>query len=270
MYHLGDKLFSHKKAIEEHFGQQEALIFNLKRTVILYDLTNTFFEGQASKNTLGTFGRSKEKRTDCPLVTMGLVLDGEGFPLASEIFAGNASEPKTLKTMIEQLSCASKFAGEVVVKEVIHDQVIAKRIVDAETGEIRLYCHSQMREKKDQAIETQFTRRFEEKLNTLNAGLSKKGTVKKYEKMLERLDAMKQKYARVSQHYDIEVIADDEKKHARNIMWSRKQGANKKPDLSGVYCLRTNSTDLSEKALWQTYTVLTDVEACFRSMKKAA
>jgi transposase len=94
--------------------------------------------------------------------------------------------------------------------------------VDAETGEIRLYCHSQKREKKDQAIETQFTRRFEEKLNTLNAGLSKKGTVKKHEKTLERLGAMKQKYARVSQHYDIEVIADDEKKHARNIMWSRK------------------------------------------------
>jgi transposase len=91
------------------------LIFNLKRTVILYDLTNTFFEGQAPKNTLGTFGRSKEKRTDCPLVTMGLVLDGEGFPLASEIFAGNASEPKTLKTMIEQLSCASQFAGATVV-----------------------------------------------------------------------------------------------------------------------------------------------------------
>jgi hypothetical protein len=45
LYHLGDKLFSHKKAIKEHLGQQEALIFNLKRTVILYDLTNTFFEG---------------------------------------------------------------------------------------------------------------------------------------------------------------------------------------------------------------------------------
>ncbi|MFT5084603.1 MAG: hypothetical protein ACI9Y1_002658 [Lentisphaeria bacterium] len=56
-------------------------------------------------------------------------------------------------------------------------------------------------------------------------------------------------YARVSQHYDIEVITDDDKKHARNIMWSRKQGANKKPDLSGAYCLRTNNTDLSEKAL---------------------
>jgi transposase len=95
LYRVGDKLFSHKKAIEEHLGQQEALIFSLKRTVILYDLTNTFFEGQASKNTLATFARSKEKRTDCPLVTMGLVLDGEGFPLASEIFAGNASEPKT-------------------------------------------------------------------------------------------------------------------------------------------------------------------------------
>ena len=309
MYQVGDKLFKYKKAIEAHLGRQEASLFNLQRTIILYDLTNTFFEGQAARNPQAAFGRSKEKRTDCPLVTMGLVLDGEGFPLGSEIFSGNASEPKTLKVMIEQLSDASQLRGStvvldagiatqenldwleehgyhyivvsrerykerpeldcgaVVVKDIVDDQVIAKRTVDAETGEIRLYCHSQKRAQKDKAIETQFTLRFEEKLNTLNAGLSKKGTIKKYEKVLQRLGAIKQKYARVSQYYDIEVLADDEKKHAVKILWSHTPEMNKQSDSAGVYCLRSNVTDLSEEALWQTYTMLTDVEACFKSMK---
>jgi transposase len=320
LYQVGDKLLSHKKAIEVHLTQREASLFNLKRTIILYDLTNTFFEGQATSNAQAVFGRSKEKRSDCPLVTMGLVLDGDGFPLASEIFAGNASEPKTLQTMVEQLSGTASStgltkksevpeskgivvldagiasqdnlrwltdkgyqyivvsrerykerpdldSGAVVVKDIVGDQVIAKRVLDTETGEVRLFCHSQKREKKEQAIETQFTQRFEAKLSTLNDGLSKKGTIKKYEKILKRVGSIEQKYARIAKDYDIEVVADDEKKHALNITWSIKPARETQASLSGVYCLRTTVTDLSEQELWQTYTMLTDVEACFKSMK---
>jgi transposase len=57
----------------------------LDRSIVLYDLTNTYFEGQCAHNPKGQFGRSKEKRSDCPLVTLGLVLDGEGFPLSSQV-----------------------------------------------------------------------------------------------------------------------------------------------------------------------------------------
>lgn len=74
--------------------------------------------------------------------------------------------------------CPEMDYGAVVVKDIINDQVIAKRIFNAETGEVRLYCHPQKREHKDQAIEKQFTRRSEGKLNALNAGPSKKGAVK--------------------------------------------------------------------------------------------
>ena len=54
-------------------------LFSLTDTVTLYDLTNTYFEGEAANNPKAQFGRSKEKRSDCPLVTLGLVLDGSGF-----------------------------------------------------------------------------------------------------------------------------------------------------------------------------------------------
>jgi transposase len=309
LYKVADKLLNNKKEIESHLGRREQHIFNLQRTIILYDLTNTYFEGQANNNSKAVRGRSKEKRSDCPLVTMGLVLDGDGFPLGSEIFDGNASEPKTLQTMLNGLSGISspqgatvvldagiasqenldwlkennyhyivvsreKFKqkpdldqGAVVVKPTLNDQVIAQRVEDTDTGEIRLYCHSQKREAKDQAIRNQFNLRYEAKLKTLHDGLSKKGTIKKYEKTLERLGRLKEKYARVSQDYKIVVSTDDEKNNATEIAWTRQNSAKIKDDNAGVYCLRTDVDTLTEKELWQTYVMLTEVEASFKSMK---
>jgi len=78
-------------------------LFNLDCTITLYDLTNTFFEGSAQANDLAARGRSKEKRSDCPLVTLALVLDSSGFPRSSKMFAGNAGEAATLEEMVEDL-----------------------------------------------------------------------------------------------------------------------------------------------------------------------
>ncbi|MGH8558832.1 MAG: hypothetical protein ACRESZ_15535 [Methylococcales bacterium] len=70
---------------------------------VFHDLANTYFEGSCERNPKARYGRSKEKRTDCPLVTLGLVLDGNGFPLASEVFAGNVRSPGTLETILKKL-----------------------------------------------------------------------------------------------------------------------------------------------------------------------
>ena len=83
--------------MEGFLYQQECDLFSLTETITLYDLTNTFFEGTASGNAKAQRRHSKEKRSDCPLVTLALVLDGSGFPKRSEVFAGNVSEPATLK-----------------------------------------------------------------------------------------------------------------------------------------------------------------------------
>ncbi|MDY0282549.1 MAG: transposase, partial [Salinivirgaceae bacterium] len=66
-------------------------------TVTLYDLTNTYFEGEMAGNAKAAHGHSKEKRSDCPLVTLGLVLDGSGFVRRSRMFEGNVSEAVTLE-----------------------------------------------------------------------------------------------------------------------------------------------------------------------------
>ena len=77
----------------------------LVRTLILYDLTNLFYTGR-KKGVLLAYGRSKEKRSDCPLVTLALTLDASGFVRGAAVLAGNASEPKTLQQAMERLNGA--------------------------------------------------------------------------------------------------------------------------------------------------------------------
>ena len=97
LYRVSDVLMAHREAIENHLFERVTELFSLKHTVTLYDLTNTFFEGEAHGQPKARRGHSKEKRSDCPLLTLGLVLDGSGFVRRSEVFAGNADEDKTLR-----------------------------------------------------------------------------------------------------------------------------------------------------------------------------
>jgi hypothetical protein len=78
-------------------------LFGLETSITLYDLTDTYFEGGAAANPKAARGRSKEKRSDCPLLTLGLVCDGGAFIRRSQVFAGNAVEWRTLQGMLGDL-----------------------------------------------------------------------------------------------------------------------------------------------------------------------
>jgi len=103
MYQISDQLLKHKEAIEAHLYNEERKLFGLEETITLYDLTNTYFEGSCKSNTNAAYGRSKEKRSDGPLVTLAMVLDSSGFPKRTEVFKGNVSESKTMAEMIQEL-----------------------------------------------------------------------------------------------------------------------------------------------------------------------
>ncbi|MBW2095079.1 MAG: transposase [Deltaproteobacteria bacterium] len=100
-------------------------MFGLEERIILYDLTNTFFEGTGKYNPKAKYGRSKEKRSDCLLVTLGLVLDRQGFPKRSKIFEGNISEPGTLETMIKGLSDEDDSQKSLLRPTIVMDAGIA-------------------------------------------------------------------------------------------------------------------------------------------------
>ena len=305
LYRASDQLLKHKEALEGFLYTRERALFDFDEVITLYDLTNTFFEGTGVGNANAALGKSKEKRSDCPLVTLALVLDGSGFPKRSEVFAGNVSEPTTLAQMVGTLVEKDASAAPTVVLDAgiatqdnitwlidnhypyvvvsrkrhrefnpaeaitVKDEgalhIQAQRVVNADTGEIELYCHSSQREKKEQGIQALFTKRFEDALEKLASGLHKKGTVKRYEKVLERVGRLKQKYSRAAQYYEVSVTLDEATGKASAVHWQRTQTPEQA--LPGVYCLRTNQDQWDEALLWRTYTMLTDLEAVFRSLK---
>ena len=276
LYQVSDLLWKHHDELEAHCYQQELSLFQMDETITLFDLTNTFFEGAAKDIETAKRGRSKEKRTDCPLVTLGLVLNGDGFPRRSQIFPGNASEPETLQDMLTGLQATPatmvvldaglatedniswlKDSGyhylvmsrkrkrlfdeheATLVKDLPNQQVRVQRIVNEETDEIELYCHSQAREEKERAIQNQFTERFEAALQSLADGLPKKGATKQYDKVLQRIGRLKEKYALAAQHYEITVTKDDASGKANAIQWTRLEKPHSQASHPGVYCLRS-------------------------------
>ncbi len=102
-YRAGDTLYGLKKELEEHLGNTERELFSLSEKLFFLDLTNSYFEGEAAGNPKAAFGRSKEKRSDCKLVTLGLIVDEAGFAKHSELFPGNQHETETLAGMVRSL-----------------------------------------------------------------------------------------------------------------------------------------------------------------------
>lgn len=103
LYKISDQLFKHRKTIEKSLREHEKNLFGLKRSIILYDVTNTHFEGLCQSNPKAKHGKNKQKRNDCRQVSIGVAFDEHGCPLANEIFEGNMADTKTLAIILERL-----------------------------------------------------------------------------------------------------------------------------------------------------------------------
>jgi transposase len=103
LYRNLDRLHPNREAIERELAEREKTLFNLDDTFYLYDLTSTYFEGQAQANPQAKRGYSRDKRPDCKQVLVGLVLDRDGFPKAHEVFEGNLQDRSSMDTMLEAL-----------------------------------------------------------------------------------------------------------------------------------------------------------------------
>jgi len=103
-YRISDKLLKNQQEIEESLYQKEKDLFSLEDSVFLYDLTNTYFEGVCAGNPKAEYCKNqKEKRSDCPQVVAGLVLDGDGFIRRHRMFPGKMSDAKSLKEIISAI-----------------------------------------------------------------------------------------------------------------------------------------------------------------------
>jgi len=103
LYRNMDRLLPNRTAIEAALVERERDLFGLDTTVYLYDLTSTYFEGQALLNTKAKRGYSRDKRPDCKQLVVGLVVNRDGFPLAHEVFEGNTQDRQTVEAMLDFL-----------------------------------------------------------------------------------------------------------------------------------------------------------------------
>ena len=332
LYRCADRLNAHREQITDRlFGNTKELL-NFDEAIIFYDLTNTFYHGQ-EKGELLRYGRSKQKRNDCPLVTLALTLDASGFPRNVEILPGNASEPGTLKQAIEKLNGdrptvimdagiateenlaylkeqgldwiaverskappvpegepdeqfetaggvkikAWKLAdeeeeveeeGEVEEEEEVEEAGEVEKAGEVEeAGELRVYVHSEAKQAtEDQILETKCTK-FEEALRKLNAGLSKPGFLKNYDKVTMKVGRLREKYKKISHLYEVKVNPKKGTKHAASITVTKLTSHARRTQASGGYVLRTSHTGWSVDEVARTYWRLTEIENTFRVMK---
>jgi transposase len=100
LYRGLDHLLVHKAALEAHLSSRCGELFAVENEVLLYDITSTYFEGQAKRNPQAQRGHSRDHRADCKQVCIALVVTFDGFPLGYEVFAGNTHDSRTLQTIV--------------------------------------------------------------------------------------------------------------------------------------------------------------------------
>jgi hypothetical protein len=304
LYRASDVLMKHREEIEPRLFARIETVFALEASVTLYDLTNTYFEGAAAANPKAARGRSKEKRSDCRLVTLGVVCDGSGFIRRSRVFAGNAVECRTLEEILAGLVAP---AGAMVIMDrgiataanlawlVEHgyrylvvsrererrfdadramtllsageEAIQVGRELSEDGQEVRLHCHSPGREMKETGIMARFCTRFEAGLTKLAHGLTTPRGEKRPDRLQERIGRLKAASRGAGQHYTVTLETDATGTTVTALRWEKTPVPGTMLTDPGVYCLRSNELSWDAEQLWRTYMMLTDLEAVFRSLK---
>ncbi len=117
LYRALDQLLGHKARIEAHLSQRCGELFAIQNEVLLYDVTSTYFEGQAEANPLAQRGYSRDHRPDCKQVCIALVVTIDGFPLGYEVFPGNTHDSRTLQTIVATMEARHGVVGRVWIAD---------------------------------------------------------------------------------------------------------------------------------------------------------
>lgn len=309
LYQVSDALLNHKDSLEKHLETIAQSVHGYKSTIALYDLTNTYMEGQAHSNEKAIHGVSKEKRADCPLVTIGLVMNEHGFLHRTSILPGNASEPKTLEEMIEKLSShQSLFKPTIILDAGIatNDNLAWLRtngytyVVSARQEAPSLSYEDELIPVEDRnnlvkAVLIKSEENSEEKwlyceseAKAAVATSMKESFKSRFETELKKLaDGLTKPKGRKKFVKVVERLGRLKEKHKRisgcydiTVIPSA-DGAiatslhwqvideKMSAKLKGCYFLRTNLLDKNAQELWQLYNTLRGVEDAFRFMKSS-
>ena len=117
LYRALDLILERKSELEAHLSERCGKLFSVENEVLLYDVTSTYFEGQAEANPLAQRGYSRDHRPDCKQVCIALVVTFDGFPLGYEVFAGNVHDSRTLQTIVTTMEERHGAMGRVWIAD---------------------------------------------------------------------------------------------------------------------------------------------------------
>jgi transposase len=306
LYRGLDQLLPHKEALEKFLKERFGELFAIEYDLLLYDVTSTYFEGEAKANPLAQRGYSRDHRPDCKQVCIGLVVTRCGLPLGYEVFAGNRHDSTTLEEIVETMEARYGKAQRIWVLD--RGMVSEEHIEFLKSGGRRYIvgtpkCQLKRFERQllsedwhaireglevklcacpeggDETFILCRSRDRREKEQAMHArfqrrieeGLAKiaAGCAKRRQQVAiieRRVGRLLGQNTRAAGLFDVQVRAD-QNGHAQ-ITWKKVEAWRAWAQLSeGSYLLRSNVRDWSDEDLWQAYIQLTEAEAAFRIQK---
>jgi len=301
LYACHDLLLRHKAALFSHLMARWRDLFHANFDVLLYDLTSTYFEINASDVAEGDkrrHGYSRDKRPDCPQVVIALVVTPDGLPLAYEVLPGNTADCTTLRMFLarieQQYGRARRvwvmdrgIPTEAVLAEMRGSDPPVQYLVGTPKGRLsrlekRLLAKPWQQARPGVAVkllaEDGELYVFAESAERVSKERAMRRRQLKWlwkrlrelaamevprEEMLMKLGAARARAPTAWRLVDVEMDNDS----ARFSYALNRQKLRRIRRREGRYLLRTNLTENDPAVLWQYYTQLVAVEQAFRNLK---
>jgi len=305
LYRALDKLLPHKEALETHLKERLGSLFDLEYDLLLYDVTSTYFEGQCESNPKAQRGYSRDNRSDCKQICIGLVVSKCGMPLGYEVFEGNRNDVKTWQEIVTKMEARYGKADRIwcgdrgmMSKDNIEFMESENRryIIGASKGTLKKFerelleedwrtirdglevklCQSPdggediyilCRSQDRREKEKAMHERFEKRIDEALEKVQASCRKRKWKKEVidRRIGKIMAKNSRAAGLFEVKV----KQTGGRVVVsWTKDENWRDWATLNeGCYLLRTNVTDWSAEDLWQAYIQLTEAEAAFRIHK---
>jgi len=305
LYRSLDALLPHKEALEVFLKEQLGNLFDLEYDLLLYDMTSTYFEGEAKGNSLAQRGYSRDKRGDCKQVCIALVVSRCGMPLGYEVFAGNRADVTTVEEIVETMESRYGKAERIWVMDrgmVSEDNIKfliegnRQYIIGTPKAMLRKYEQELLKEdwqKVHEGLEVKLCpspdgqetfilcrsedrrekekaihQRFEQRIEVGLQRIEVSCNKRKHKPIAiaKRLGKLLGRNSRAAGLFKTDVLEDT---HGRaRLVWEKVESWRDWAQLSeGCYLLRSNVTDWTGEVLWKAYIQLTEAEAAFRIHK---
>jgi transposase len=305
LYRGLDKVLRHKEELEKHLKEKAGNLFELDYDLFLYDVTSTYFEGEAAGTPLAKRGYSRDHRGDCKQVCIGLVVTRDGFPLGYEVFAGNRSDVTTVEEIIEVMESRYGKVNRIWVMDrgmassgnfEFLNKEGRKYIVGANRGQLKEY-EAELLKKDWQVVqaglevkqvespegqevfilcrsrdrakkERAIHDRFEQRIEESLIRMANGCEKRRYQvKVIERrVGKLLGRNSRAAGLFDVKV--EKGLNGGAKVTWSKRDDWRNWSCLSeGCYMLRSNISDWTAEELWKAYIQLTEAEDAFRIQK---